>query len=514
MPRSYKPIQLIWNYTPVLKPMPASDLPQSVDEEPAVCVRLSNKLVPYLLGLLEMYRWEDKLTGTPQEVIDGLGLFQDLLVVLTEGNCTGDNMAFKLRQNPLNSCQLQQSTDGGQTWTLAFDYAKCAGGGTQPKLSNTGTVTPLTVFNTLRVAVKNNPNLTNPYQYFPSDMNAAGIEQKWGDCAAAAYLAELFVDFWNEASKAEYEGNFSDLNGIVEGALTGIFAGALIAAGAVAKGTIAGIPAGVALDATALAAPIAANFYADISVGAFRAIYEALGGGATPPIHPLMVTEVKCALIEQLKAARTIGNFQAVSGALIPEAVADAWNAFATLEMWTLFNTFSISVDKNTESASQCCGETCYNVPPGTMVIEPHANLTKSARIEGHYLVANAISGSAYQAIVATTFYPFDQTNGNRVQSIEIVFEQSGSLWGTRTPQIEIFLSKDGINFPAGIPGYPLTPDETPTISGLNAYRFDITTAGQPVYFKAMRIRAACSAILTNPNNKGVLRAVNICLQD
>lgn len=30
-----------------------------------------------------------------------------------------------LRQNPDNSCQLQQSLDGGETWTLAFDYSLC-----------------------------------------------------------------------------------------------------------------------------------------------------------------------------------------------------------------------------------------------------------------------------------------------------------------------------------------------------------------------------------------------------
>lgn len=503
-------LRAVW--TPRLIP---SDVPfASVFDEPLYCMTVNGEWLTHVLGALDVLTAVDTWRGSESDIERARQEVEKLLNQLKQV-CAGASMPFQLRQNPLNACQLQQSLDGGQTWTLAFDYAKCGtSGGTQPNLSDTGTVTPLTVFNTLRVAVKNNPNLTNVYQYFPADMNAVGIEQKWGDCNAAVYIAEMFANFWNAAAQAEYEGTFSDASGIIEGALTGIFAGVLVAAGAVAKGTIAGIPVGVALDAAALAAPLAAEFYTNIAVGAFRAIYEALGGGATPPINPLMVNEVKCVLIEQLKIARTIGNFQAVSGALIPEAVADAWNAFATLEMWTLFNTISISVDKDAESAKQCCGETCYAVPPGTMVIEPHANLTKSARVEGHYLVANAISGSAYQAVVATTFYPFDQTNGNRVQSIEIIFEQSGSLWGTRTPQIEIFLSTDGINFGVGIPGYPLSPNDTPTLSGLNAYRFNITSAGQDVYFKAMRVRAACSAILTNPNNRGVLRAVNICVQD
>lgn len=38
-----------------------------------------------------------------------------------EGEC----MSFLLRQNPTNPCQLQQSVDGGTTWTLAFDYTLC-----------------------------------------------------------------------------------------------------------------------------------------------------------------------------------------------------------------------------------------------------------------------------------------------------------------------------------------------------------------------------------------------------
>lgn len=38
--------------------------------------------------------------------------------------CEGDDM-YLLRQNPANPCQLQQSTDGGVNWSLAFDYELC-----------------------------------------------------------------------------------------------------------------------------------------------------------------------------------------------------------------------------------------------------------------------------------------------------------------------------------------------------------------------------------------------------
>lgn len=38
----------------------------------------------------------------------------------------GDCESMILRQNPDDPCQLQQSHDGGDTWTLAFDYSICS----------------------------------------------------------------------------------------------------------------------------------------------------------------------------------------------------------------------------------------------------------------------------------------------------------------------------------------------------------------------------------------------------
>lgn len=112
----------LWNYTPVFRPrsvpVPGID---SILEEPTVCVTFSQKLVPYLLGLLEIYRYEDRFAGTDDEIKTALGVFQDLVAAIAEGNC----MPFQLRQNPDNSCQLQQSLDGGETWNTVFDYSLC-----------------------------------------------------------------------------------------------------------------------------------------------------------------------------------------------------------------------------------------------------------------------------------------------------------------------------------------------------------------------------------------------------
>lgn len=41
------------------------------------------------------------------------------------GENPGGEMSFMLRQNPFNACQLQQSINGGITWTLAYDFTLC-----------------------------------------------------------------------------------------------------------------------------------------------------------------------------------------------------------------------------------------------------------------------------------------------------------------------------------------------------------------------------------------------------
>lgn len=117
--------ELLTNYTPVFKPKPALEI-ATIDDAPTVCVEMSAELIPYLLGLLEIYRWPDRIRGTEEEKKHTVGLFQDLMARLaTAGECS----MFKLQQGIANPCHLYQSTDGGATWELAFDYSRCKSGG-------------------------------------------------------------------------------------------------------------------------------------------------------------------------------------------------------------------------------------------------------------------------------------------------------------------------------------------------------------------------------------------------
>lgn len=129
MPRGYFP-QRVKNYTPWIKPVPAPAISRH-DEEPARCIKISEVLIPYLLGMLELARYGHVFTGTDADRTRAMIVFQDLANALALEDycedcpdCSEDAM-YLLRQNPNNPCQLQQSTDGGVNWSLAFDYRLC-----------------------------------------------------------------------------------------------------------------------------------------------------------------------------------------------------------------------------------------------------------------------------------------------------------------------------------------------------------------------------------------------------
>ena len=100
----------------------------SLTGEQAVC--LTNGQIQYLLSQADYAGWRTRwFSPTGQQIDkDQITAFMDDLVqrlMSTLGECGEGSDMFLLRQNPENRCQLQQSTDGGLNWTLAFDYALC-----------------------------------------------------------------------------------------------------------------------------------------------------------------------------------------------------------------------------------------------------------------------------------------------------------------------------------------------------------------------------------------------------
>lgn len=91
-----------------------------------VCVPVPVPLLAYIPILLTPLRWQGRVNGTDVQKQLFSEIWEDLITrFVTASPCGEIGAAMILRQNPADSCQLQQSIDGGVTWTLAFDYSLC-----------------------------------------------------------------------------------------------------------------------------------------------------------------------------------------------------------------------------------------------------------------------------------------------------------------------------------------------------------------------------------------------------
>jgi hypothetical protein len=118
MPKAFRP-ELMWNYSPVIRPQPPLVLDDVCGDE-SVCVSFSCEFIPYILGLLEIYRWPDRFSGTPEQQEHSAGLFRDLMEEFAMACCCNDTSSItQIVLHQINSItlQLEISVDGGTTWT-------------------------------------------------------------------------------------------------------------------------------------------------------------------------------------------------------------------------------------------------------------------------------------------------------------------------------------------------------------------------------------------------------------
>jgi hypothetical protein len=108
--------ELLYPYSPVAKPMPPPPI-SNVCEGETVCVSFSCSLVPYILGLLEVYRYKDSFTGTDEEKTIAVGVMRQLMEVFGMACCGDDSSVVKLHRINPDTGQLEISTDDGVTWT-------------------------------------------------------------------------------------------------------------------------------------------------------------------------------------------------------------------------------------------------------------------------------------------------------------------------------------------------------------------------------------------------------------
>ena len=117
MAKPYLP-QLHRNYNPAYDRFPPPPI-QSACDEPLVCVAFSAEFIPYLLGLLEIYRWHDMFRGTDAEKQHGVDVFSELITILmTAQNCCCGSVNTTVVIHQVNAITfgLEISTDNGETW--------------------------------------------------------------------------------------------------------------------------------------------------------------------------------------------------------------------------------------------------------------------------------------------------------------------------------------------------------------------------------------------------------------
>lgn len=90
---------------------------------PRACIVLNLEWASHVVGAMSALIQDDAWTGDDDEQFRARQEMEKLIRLMANA-CTGGSDVI-LRQNPANACQLQQSIDGGATWTLAFDYSLC-----------------------------------------------------------------------------------------------------------------------------------------------------------------------------------------------------------------------------------------------------------------------------------------------------------------------------------------------------------------------------------------------------
>lgn len=89
-------------------------------DEPTRCYKINKQWAAYVMGMVS---WLAEVAPWRDAENEGYLAILEILKFLVGDEC---EMPFQLRQNPTNTCLLEQSLDGGATWSTVFDYSLCA----------------------------------------------------------------------------------------------------------------------------------------------------------------------------------------------------------------------------------------------------------------------------------------------------------------------------------------------------------------------------------------------------
>lgn len=124
-------------YSTFLRPVPVPGMAH--DEGDLTCVRFNETWRSYILGALEILRWQDVWEGSGIEIEATLDQVEALYAAIAEGSCTDVTAIYDVRAD---GCILEvQRTEGGE-WEELSDFTGCADGGTPGPPGPTGPVGP------------------------------------------------------------------------------------------------------------------------------------------------------------------------------------------------------------------------------------------------------------------------------------------------------------------------------------------------------------------------------------
>lgn len=94
-------------------------------DAPYGCVRINRLWLPHIIGFLDVGTQFDAWAGDDDGFSGRNEIEQLIAALLNAQTCVDIGVGTLLRQNEDIPCHLEQSQDGGATWTLAFDYSLC-----------------------------------------------------------------------------------------------------------------------------------------------------------------------------------------------------------------------------------------------------------------------------------------------------------------------------------------------------------------------------------------------------
>ena len=247
-------------------------------EQPTVKICINREWLQIIHTCLSRLEWQSSWIPNTDVDLAEQRVFQLYEVLRNVQNC-GDDIMTLLRQNPDNTCILEQSVDNGQTWQVAFDFSLCESNKIRSIYINTSINNSLqiqNIANTLFQTWQETTNITEINNY--TTINYGGEGSETNLCFAVLVIVNSVIEEIVAVKEADTNDTW-----IIVGVATAALATAALAFALPAAAAWAGA-AGAALGAiarTGFNAYTAAQIRDANTSAIANAVYCALRGTST-----------------------------------------------------------------------------------------------------------------------------------------------------------------------------------------------------------------------------------------